>query len=93
METAAVQKLYTSYQQKADRAFNAFQETGIQAYHWRSNRYQDIADLASQVLSFNDERNEYISQRAVAVLILGERHTTPEQKIKSLRSLFNMREE
>ena len=53
MKTASVQKLYTSYQQKADRAFNAFQETGI----------------------------------------LGERHTTPEQKIKSLRSLFNMRED
>lgn len=93
METAQVEKLRKSYQEKADRAESCFQENGIQAYHWRYNRYQDIADLASQVLSFNDERNEYISQRAVAVLILGERNTTPEQKIKSLRSLFKMREE
>lgn len=93
METAAVEKLRRSYQDKADRAYQCFQETGSQPYHWRSNRYQDIADLAGQVLSFNDERNQWLNQRSLAILILAERNKTPEQKIKSLRSLFNMREE
>lgn len=93
METAAVEKLRKSYQDKADRAYQMFQETGSQPYHWRSNRYQDIADLASQVLSFNDDRNAYINNECLARMILGERNKTPEQKIKSLRSLFNMREE
>lgn len=93
METPQVERLYKSYQEKAERAYRGFQETGIQAYHWRYNRYQDIADLANQVLSFNDERNEYLSKVAVARAILGERNTDPEEKIKSLRRLFNMKED
>ena len=93
MTNEQLTKLRDQYQAKSDRAFNMFQETGSQPYHWRANRYQDIADLAEQVLSFNDERNEWLDQRSVAILLLGERNRTPEQKIKSLRSLFNMREE
>ena len=93
MTNEQLTKLRDQYQAKSDRAYNMFQETGSQPYHWRSNRYQDIADLAEQVLSFNDERNEWLNQRSLAILILGERNKTPEQKIKSLRSLFNMREE
>lgn len=94
MTTAEIVKLQEMYQAKADRAYRAFQETGTQAYHWRSNRYEDIVDLCRLALDGNDERQRMADTLATCRQVLSRwPRPEPEDTIKLLRDLLGLRRE
>lgn len=94
MITADIVKLQEMYQAKADRAYRAYQETGIPAYHWRSNRYEDIVDVCRLALNGNDDRERMASTLATCRQVLSQwPRPEPKDTIKLLRDLLGLQEE
>lgn len=95
MTTAYILKLQEAYRQKRLRAEQAFQETGIQAYHWRAGRYEDIEDICSLALDGHDELEEARSQlMTVRMELMGSfGKDSPDQIVKRLRGYLKIRED
>ena len=94
MTTAEIVKLQNMYQAKADRAYRAFQETGTQAYRWRSHRYEDIVDVCRLALDGNDDRQRMADTLATCRQVLSQwPRPEPEDTIKLLRDLLGLRKE
>lgn len=94
MTTNEIVKLCDMYQAKADRAYMAYQETGTQAYHWRSRRYEDIADVCRIALNGNDDRERMVMTLVSCRQVLSQwPRLEPEDTIKVLRSLLGLEQE
>lgn len=94
MTTAEIVKLQEMYQGKADRAYRAYQETGTQAYQWRSHRYEDIVDVCRLALNGNDERQRMAYTLATCSQVLSQwPRPKPEDTIKLLRELLGLQKE
>ena len=94
MQSAEIVKLLDMYQAKADRAHRAYQETGTQAYQWRGNRYEDIADVCRLALDGNDERQRMADTLATCRQVLSQYPAPdPAETIKMLRRVLKLREE
>lgn len=95
MTTKEILKLQEQYMNKRLRAEQNFQETGIQAYHWRANRYGDIEDVCGLALDGHDELTELRHQLTNVKIELmgGYQNNDPEQIVKRLRSYLKIREE
>ena len=94
MTTAEIVKLQEMYQAKSDRAYRAFQETGTQAYQWRSHRYDDIVDVCRLALDGNDDRQRMAATLATCRQVLSQwPRPEPEDTIKLLRDLLGLRKE
>lgn len=84
MKQADIEKLVDRYQAKADKAFNNYQETGVQRYQndWHNN--EDLADALRIAAGAADEHNSLISLRSDMANIatkardLGTFHEYPE---------------
>lgn len=94
MTTADIVKLQEMYHAKADRAYRAYQETGIQAYHWRNQRYEDIVDVCRLAQVGNDDRQRMADTLATCRQVLSQwPRPDPEDTIKLLRDLLGLRME
>ena len=94
MTTAEIVKLQEMYQAKADRAYRSYQDTGIQAYQWRSHRYDDIVDVCRLALNGNDDRQRMAETLATCRQVLSQwPRPEPEDTIKLLRDLLGLRKE
>lgn len=94
MQSAEIVKLQDMYQAKADRAYRAYQETGTQAYQWRSHRYEDIVDVCRLALNGNEDRERMASTLATCRQVLSQwPRPEPEDTIKLLRELLGLQKE
>jgi len=95
MKQADIEKLVDRYQAKADKAFNNYQETGVQRYQSEWHRNEDLADALRIAAGAADEHNALISLRGHLASIgakaqdLGTFHDYPEVDalLKEIRAI------
>lgn len=63
MNRNELEKLAERYQQRADRAFENYQETGIKRYDTERNNMEDLADALRMAANAADEHVEYTNMR------------------------------
>lgn len=64
MTTEKILELAETYQAKADKAMDNFQETGLTRYRTERERSEDLAEALRQAALSNDEHHVYIALRA-----------------------------
>lgn len=67
MNRNELEKLAERYQQRADRAFENYQETGIKRYDTERNNMEDLADALRMAANAADEHNAYVGMRGAFV--------------------------
>lgn len=65
MEKKELEKLIAQYQQKADKAEDAYQQTGAARYHATYWRNQEMADALRMALSAKDDHDTLRDMRMV----------------------------
>ena len=55
MDRSELEKLAERYQQKADRAFENYQDTGLRRYDTERNNMEDLADALRMAANAADE--------------------------------------
>ena len=63
MKKEDIQKMADRYQAKADKAFNNYQETGIQRYQAEWLRNEDLSDALRLAANAAEEHNDLICLR------------------------------
>lgn len=63
MDRNELEKLAERYQQRADRAFENYQETGIKRYDTERNNMEDLADALRMAADAADEHVAYVGMR------------------------------
>lgn len=63
MDGNELEKLAERYQQRADRAFENYQETGIKRYDTERNNMEDLADALRMAANAADEHAAYVGMR------------------------------
>jgi hypothetical protein len=63
MDRNELEKLAERYQQRADRAFENYQETGIKRYDTERNNMEDLADALRMAANAADEHVAYVGMR------------------------------
>lgn len=63
MDRSELEKLAERYQQKADRAFENYQDTGLRRYDTERNNMEDLADALRMAANAADEHAEYTNMR------------------------------
>lgn len=67
MDRSELEKLAERYQQKADRAFENYQDTGLRRYDTERNNMEDLADALRMAANAADEHNAYVGMRGAFV--------------------------
>lgn len=92
MDRETLQKLAEKYQQKADRAFDNYQETGAKRYYTERENAEDLADALRMAANVADERAEYLGLKAALAQLFGMAQTikcaAPESKEKMVNDLI-----
>lgn len=63
MDRNELEKLAERYQQKADRAFENYQDTGLRRYDTERNNMEDLAEAMRMAANAADEHAEYTNMR------------------------------
>ena len=63
MDRSELEKLAERYQQKADRAFENYQDTGLRRYDTERNNMEDLADALRMAANAADEHAEHTNMR------------------------------
>ena len=63
MDKEKLYKLAERYQNKADTAYNAYQETGITRYDTARRNNEDLAEAIRAAAAASDEHNELVHLR------------------------------
>ena len=63
MKQADIEKLVERYQAKADKAFNNYQETGVQRYQNEWHRNEDLADALRIAAGAADDAHKLVDLR------------------------------
>lgn len=63
MDRNELEKLAERYQQRADRAFENYRETGIKRYDTERNNMEDLADALRMAADAADEHVAYVGMR------------------------------
>lgn len=67
MDRSELEKLAERYQQRADRAFENYQDTGLRRYDTERNNMEDLADALRMAANEADEHNAYVGMRGAFV--------------------------
>ena len=64
MDKKRLEKLLIRNQEKADRAFRSYQDSGSYHYDWQYRNAEEMVDIIRLALNAADEHNYYISLRS-----------------------------
>lgn len=67
MDRSELEKLAERYQQRADRAFENYQDTGLRRYDTERNNMEDLADALRMAANAADEHNAYVGMSGAFV--------------------------
>lgn len=84
MDKEKLYKLAERYQNKADTAYNAYQETGITRYDTARRNNEDLAEAIRAAAAASDEHNELVHLRGNMADLAGWRsgRRTPTRRQK-----------
>ena len=80
MDKEKLYKLAERYQNKADTAYNAYQETGITRYDTARRNNEDLAEAIRAAAAASDEHNELVHLRGMA-----QRAKNSDEETKAIR--------
>lgn len=63
MDRSELEKLAERYQQRADRAFENYRDTGLRRYDTECNNMEDLAEAMRMAANAADEHAEYTNMR------------------------------
>ena len=93
MDKEKLYKLAERYQNKADTAYNAYQETGITRYDTACRNNEDLAEAIRAAAAASDEHNELVHLRGnmadLAGMALREKNSDEETKAIRLDVLMD----
>lgn len=70
MDRSELEELAERYQQRADRAFESYQYTGLRRYDAERARMEDLAEAMRMAANAADEHAEYTNMRgSIAVFV------------------------
>lgn len=80
-------KLAERYQNKADTAYNAYQETGITRYDTACRNNEDLAEAIRAAAAASDEHNELVRLRGNMADLAGmaQRAKNSDEETKAMR--------
>lgn len=91
MDKETLEKLADKYQQKADRAFDNYQETGAKRYYTERENAEDLADALRMAANAADEHAEYLGLKAALAQLFGMaqmvKYAAPESKEEMVNGL------
>lgn len=64
MDKKRMEKLLERYQEKAERAYRSYQDSGVYHYDWQYRNAEEMADIIRIGLNAADEHTAYISLRS-----------------------------
>ena len=71
MDAKKLKKLIDRYQDKADKAYRDYQESGVTRYDREYRNNEDLADALRTALNANDEHTKLISIRSDLATLAG----------------------
>ena len=91
MDRNELEALADKHQQKADKAYRNYQETGITRYDRERRKNEDFADAFRMAAAASDDHQKMIHLRATLANLASEAshisHMPEDQKPKALESL------
>lgn len=87
MDKEKLYKLAERYQNKADTAYNAYQETGITRYDTARRNNEDLAEAIRAAAAASDEHNELVHLRGNMADLAGmaQRAKNSDEETKAMR--------
>ena len=80
-------KMAESYQDKADRNFQYYQETGTTRYEREYRKNEKIADAMRMAAAAADERNKLLHLRGYMSMLAGQAKRIEDGDVKALERL------